>query len=89
VRSVVEAASSKPLDTGLEVGRFNGRGVTTRGWLDGGKQEVALALQYRKWADAAGDRWPRTGRLLRRLADGYARDARREDESAERAGDED
>ena len=31
----------------------------------------------------------RTGRLLRRLADGYARDARREDESAERAGDED
>ena len=35
---------------------------------------------------AAGSRWPRTGRLLRRPADGYARDSRREDESAERAG---
>jgi hypothetical protein len=89
VRSVVEATASKHLDTGLEIGRFNGRGVTTRGVFDGGQQEVGLAQQYRKWADAAGDRSPRTGRLLRRLADGYARDARREDESAERAGDED
>ena len=89
VRAVVEATSSKHLDTGLEIGRFNGRGITTRGVFDGGQQEVALAQQYRNWADTAGDRWPRTGRLLRRLADGYARDARREDESAERAGDED
>jgi hypothetical protein len=89
VRSVVEATNSQHLDTGVEVGRFNARGVTTRGLLDGGQQETALANQYQKSADIVGARWPRTGRLLRRLADGYARDARREDESAERAGDED
>jgi len=89
VRSVVEATKSQHLDTGVEVGRFNARGVTRRGLLDGGQQEIAIANQYRKWADIVGDRWPRTGRLLRRLAEGYARDARREDESAERAGDED
>lgn len=89
VRAVVEATKSKHLDAGVQLGRFNARGVTTRGLLDGGQQETALANQYRKWADIVGDRWPRTGRLLRELADGYARDARREDESAERAGDDD
>jgi hypothetical protein len=88
VRSVIEATKSKHLDTGVEIGRFNARGVTSRGMFDGGQQEIALASQYWHWADIVGDRSPRTGRLLRRLADGYARDARREDESAERAGDE-
>jgi hypothetical protein len=76
---------SKHFDIGMEVGRFNVRGVTTRGFLDGG---ATLPNQYRKWADIVGDLWLRTGRL-RHLADSYARDARREDESAERAGDED
>jgi hypothetical protein len=89
VRSLIEATPGSHLEIGLEIGRFNSRGITTRGLLDGGSQEVALAQQYQKWADAVGDRSPKTGRLLRRLAETYARDARREDESSERAGDED
>jgi hypothetical protein len=89
VRSIIEATSSMHLDAGLEIGRFYGRGVTARRMFDGGQQEFALAQQHGKWADAVGDRWPRTGRLLRQLAAGYERDARREDESAERPGDED
>jgi hypothetical protein len=89
VRSLIETTKSRHLETGVEIGRFNARGVTSRGMFDGGKQEAELASQYRQWADKVGARSPRTGRLLRRLADGYARDARREDDSAERAGDED
>jgi hypothetical protein len=89
VRSVIEMTKSRHLEIGVEIGRFNARGVTSRGMFDGGKQEIALANQYRQWADIVGARSLRTGRILRRLADGYARDARREDDSAERAGDED
>lgn len=89
VRSVIETTKSRHLESGVEVGRFNARGVTSRGMFDGGKQETALANQYRQWAEIVGAQSPRTGRLLRRLADSYARDARREDDSAERAGDED
>jgi hypothetical protein len=37
VRSVVEATKSKHLDTSVEIGRFNARGVTTRSLLDGGQ----------------------------------------------------
>lgn len=62
---------------------MNSRGVTSRGVYDGGDQERPLAAQYRVWATAV-EAWPRTSRLLRELADDYERDARREDERAER-----
>jgi hypothetical protein len=69
-------------------GKFNSRGATFRSPYDGGRQEAALAAQYRGWADLVADRWPRAGRLLRQMAEGYDRDARREDASAEHHGDE-
>jgi hypothetical protein len=88
VRNIVEAAESTHLETGLMIGRFNDRGVTTRGVYDGGHQEAELAAKYRGWAEMVGDRWPRTGRLLNQMADNYDRDARREDQSAEGMSDE-
>ncbi len=87
VRAIVQDLESKDLESGLITGKFNSRGVTTRGAFDGGKQEVMLAVQFRVWAEQVEDRWPRTGRMLRDLADGYARDARREDALAERHAD--
>jgi len=65
----------------------NARGVTSRGVYDGGQQERELAGRYRDWAKATAGSWPRTSRVLRRLAEDYERDAQREDERAELSGD--
>jgi transposase-like protein len=86
VRELIEDIGSTHLELGLHVGRINGRGVTSRGVYDGGGQERALAARYAEWARVV-ERWPRTARLLRQLAEDYEREARREDERA--AGDAD
>ncbi|HZL63340.1 MAG TPA: hypothetical protein VFD50_00100, partial [Thermoleophilia bacterium] len=83
VRDLLETLRSDRLDEGLILGILNRRGVTSRGAYDGGEQERDLADRYRQAAAAAGA-WPRTRRLLRRLAESYDRDARREEEEAER-----
>jgi hypothetical protein len=84
VRDVLENEQDARLEEGLAIGRFNQRGVTTRGPYDGGGQERTLAETYRGWADKVRADWPRAGVLLDGLADGYEADARREDASAEK-----
>jgi hypothetical protein len=84
VRDALEREQDRRLEEGLAIGRFNQRGVTMRGPYEGGVQERRLEAQYRRWADAVREAWPRSGALLDGLADGYAADARREDESAAR-----
>jgi len=83
VRDLLEDLRSDRIDGGLRMGIFNQRGVTSRGLLDGGVQELELAKGYRE-QDYSLRAWPRTRKLLRALAEGYERDARREDEEAER-----
>jgi hypothetical protein len=83
VRDLVDSIGSTHLETGLHVGRMNSRGVTTRGVYDGGEQERALSKNYRDWAQLTEPRWPRIGRVLRRLAEDYERQAHREDARAE------
>ena len=46
---------------------------------EGGAQERALAEKYRTFADASKFEWPKTAAALRRVAEGYEEDARRED----------
>lgn len=82
VRDLLEDIGSDRLDRGLEVGLYNRRGVTSRGVYDGGIQEKDLAAGYRQGASEAMA-WPRTARLLRRLADSYEHDARTLEEGAE------
>jgi len=83
VRVLLEDVRSGRLDTGLELGILNKRGVTSRGLLDGGAQEWELAKRHRRPAGAAAP-WPRTKKILNRIADSYESDALREDEKAER-----
>ncbi len=83
VRELLESIGSSSMETGIHIGVVNSRGVTTRGPYDGGKQERDLAARYREWAKQAASQWPRTSRILRRLAEDYERDARRQDERAE------
>lgn len=84
VRDLLEELQSPELENGLKVEIYNQRGVTTRGPESGGAQERELAARYRADADRLADRWPRTAALLRSVGDSYEREARREDEDAER-----
>lgn len=87
VRDLIDSIGSRHLETGLHVGRVNDRGITSRGVYEGGDPERALAAQYREWSRLTATRWPRTSRVLRKLAENYELDARREDARAEISAD--
>jgi len=67
VRAVIEAVASADLERGVSLERFNMRGVVSKGVFEGGKQERELAKQTSDWAEHVAA-WPRTQRLLRRMA---------------------
>lgn len=71
VRDLLQELKNPDIESGLAPGRFNQRGVSTRGAYDGGKQERALAKQYRDNAKKLELYWPRTANLLQSLADDY------------------
>ncbi|HEY6729621.1 MAG TPA: helix-turn-helix domain-containing protein [Solirubrobacterales bacterium] len=87
VRELIERVGSTSIETGIEVGVFNARGVTSRSPYEGGKQERELAETYRRWAKETQGKWPRTTRVLRSIAESYERDAKRHDVRAEITGD--
>lgn len=81
VRDVIEASASSPLERGLMIERFNMRGTTIRGPLDGGDQERELAARYRRDAKTA-QRSARTSAMLMAMAENWESDAEREDMKA-------
>lgn len=83
VRDVLEATASGDLEHGLEIGITNKRGVYSKAYDEGGKQERSLSEQYEVWASRTADAWPRTAAVLRKVARSYRCDARREDEEAQ------
>jgi len=84
VRDEIERMQSTELERGLQIERFNMRGVHGRAVLEGGNQERQLADDYRRYA-AIVVTWPRTSTLLTAIAKGWQRDAEREDvEAAQR-----
>ncbi|KAF5043162.1 hypothetical protein DSECCO2_505080 [anaerobic digester metagenome] len=83
VRDLIEDLKSPALESAIEVGKFNLRGVTTRLPFDGGKQERDLAKQYRDYAEKLTLQWSRTSEILRRLERSYEHDADREDWNVE------
>jgi hypothetical protein len=87
VREVIEASPPGSLDDGLSMGRYNLRGVTTRGVYEGGEQEHVLARRYREYAVRLQARWPRTAAMLRDLASTYESEALQHDIEAERRAD--
>ncbi|HKF81476.1 MAG TPA: helix-turn-helix domain-containing protein [Solirubrobacterales bacterium] len=87
VRELIERVGSTSIETGMEVGIFNGRGITSRSPYDGGQQERELAQEYRVWARKTAASWPRTSRVLRSIAESFERDAKHHDVRAEISGD--
>jgi hypothetical protein len=82
VREIIETIGSQNIESGVHTGVINDRGVTSRGIFDGGKQEWGLVARYRELSKETATNWPRTSRVLRRLAEDYERQARRNDAEA-------
>jgi hypothetical protein len=83
VRDLIEDLQSERLESGVETGVYNSRGIVMKSPTEGGSRERELVERYLSYAVQVSDRWPRTARLLRRIANRYVNDARREDVSAE------
>ena len=83
VRGLIESIGSRELEHGFILGRINSRGFTSRGVFEGGRQERELSTLYRQWAKTVQPTWPRTGRILRTLAESHERDATRQDTEAQ------
>lgn len=84
VRDLLEDLQNEVIEDGFYVEVLNRRGVTSRSPEDGGGQELELVTRYRDDAKRFADRWPRTASILRKLANSYENEARRNEESAER-----
>ena len=87
IRELLEHENDPLLESGLLIGRLNGRGATTRTAYSGGQQERDLEARYKKWADQVRGAWPRSGALLDSICESYAEDARRVDQAADELGD--
>ena len=78
VRDVLEDVGTAKIANGMQVGRFNARGVTWRG--EGGEQERSLAEEYRAWSRQAAARHLFTARMLADIASSYDREAQWHDD---------
>jgi hypothetical protein len=65
------------------MGHFNARRFVSRDPYAGGSLEREIAETHRRWCETVEDRWPRTGRLLARIAEDYEHQAREEDARSE------
>ena len=81
VRDVLEEIQSESVENGIQIGKYNQRGVVRRG--KGGKQEWDLSQKYRAYAEKVRIKWPRTAIVLEGLANTYEREAKEWDKRAE------
>jgi hypothetical protein len=81
VASVLEQIASEILEHGIEIERFNMRGVFCKAYNEGGGQERDLESSYRQWAKQSTS--PRTTAMLERIAEGWNESAKRVDIAAE------
>ena len=79
VCEVLESIASENIARGFEIGVYNGHGVVSRSLEEGGKQERELSAKYRAWAERLAFDYPYVANILERIAQGYDRDAERED----------
>ena len=85
VRDLLEllGAGAQRIGNGFVIGKHNLRGVTSRAAFAGGDQERELVDKYRRQASSMDSKWPHTAALLRRIADGYKREAQWYDQESD------
>ena len=82
VCEALEWMSCGAVDRGFIIGADDARDVVTRQVGERGDQERALAAKYRGWARQIAYEYPHVGSVLERIAEGYDRDAGRQDADA-------
>ena len=83
LRDLIEDLGCEKIEKGIIIGISGRRGVINRSIFEGGAQERAIAERYLNYARTLIDNWPRTARLMKKIADGYEFEARWEDRKAE------
>ena len=85
VRELLEllGAGAQRIGNGFVIGKHNLRGVTSRAAFAGGDQERELVDKYQRQASSMDSKWPHTAALLRRIADGYKREAQWYDQESD------
>jgi len=76
IRGLLEELRNADIDHGVCRGILNARGVTCRTQGDGGAQEHKLVDRLQSEARQIAAGWPRTARILRRVAESYDQQAR-------------
>ena len=80
----MEYARSRDLERGFVSGSINGRGVTSRGFHDGGQLGRDEAARFRHDAELLSHEWLRAARCLEALADLYDTQAPMHDQLVDR-----
>lgn len=81
VRSEIDRIGSEELERGLQLERFNMRGVHGKQLYEGGAQERTFAEENENWAKIA-EAWPRTAAVLRAISKNWEQHAEHEDKEA-------
>lgn len=76
---IVEELKSDSVDEYIRIRIFNSRGVTVRGFAEGGDQERSLAALFRSYRDKVKFTYPRLAKIFTKLMNDYERGANRED----------
>ena len=83
LRELIEELGSEEIEKGIIIGIYNSRGVVSRSIGEGGAQEREISERYLEYSRKLCDNWPRTARLMKKVANRYELDARREDKRSE------
>lgn len=75
--------NNEEIEEGIAISIYNSRGAVMRAVGEGGTREWAIAESYREYAGILSDSWPRTTRLMEKIAHDFEADAHREDLRAE------
>lgn len=84
VLEIIETSHSQHLEQGFEIECVNSRGVTRRSPLSGGELERAQEDVWQERTSSLGNKWPRVRAMFRRIADDWKRQARWNDQNAEK-----
>ncbi|HPS91024.1 MAG TPA: hypothetical protein PKV33_02605 [Methanothrix sp.] len=83
LRDLIEDLGNEKIEKGIIMGISESRGVTCRSFFEGGDQEKAIAERYINCATILKDNWPRTARLMKKIADEFEFEASLADRKAE------
>lgn len=82
---IIEDIDSDSLNSNYSSAMFNKRSFTSRGAFEGGNIEREKAAYFQKLANDHKIKYPNTAKIFQNMSKSYIRDARRQDEDAERS----